>query len=231
MKIAVLNVATGKYIKFVDKLHSDMREKLFPGHELHFFLFTDDDEKQFPPDVTKVEVARKGFPGDTLYRYHYFLKAEEQLKKYDFILYTDVDMAIHKNVGDEIISDLLAVHHPGFYKRMNGTFERRKKSRACLPHTVVSPYLCGGVQGGRASDYLEACADIKNKIDQDDVNGIMAIWHDESHWNSYLHKCGKKVTVLGPEYCYYEFPWTKHLEESKIIEALDKDHEEIRNDT
>ena len=228
MKIAILNVATGKYIKFVEKLHRDMREKLFVGHDVSFFLFTDNEDRDFPDDVIKIPVTKKGFPGDTLYRYHYFLKAEQQLQEYDFILYTDVDMAIHKSIGVEIVSNLLAVQHPGFYNKPNGTFERRPTSSACLPHSVVSPYLCGGVQGGRAEHYLEACRAIKEQIDVDDSNGVMAIWHDESHWNCYLHKCGKKVTVLGPEYCYYNFPWISHLKKTAIIEALDKDHEEIR---
>lgn len=228
MKVAILNVATGKYINFVEQLHNDIREKFMINHDVSFFLFTDNEDKEFPDDVSKYYVERKGFPGDTLYRYHYFLLAKEKLKEYDFLFYLDVDMKILKEIGEEVVGDMVACLHPGFYKQNNGTFERRNQSKAFLPANVTYPYFCGGVQGGKPEHYLKACMQIKDAIDEDDKNQIMAIWHDESHWNAYLHINRPQLKALNPTYCYYPFPWMKQYEKYAKIQALDKNHEEIR---
>lgn len=229
MKIAVLNVATGKYINLVDQLHYSIRKNLMNEHDVDIFLFTDS-QKDFPSDVKTYQIERRGWPGDTLYRYHYFLKAEEELKKYDFLLYLDVDLCIQSPIGDEIISNLVATEHPGFYGKENGTFERRRQSQAFVPMATSHPYYCGGVQGGKSEIYLKACAEIKQKIDIDDENGILAIWYDESHWNSYLKNFPPTLS-LDPRYCYPTdayFPWIQSFEKSAKIITVAKNEEEIR---
>ena len=56
-------------------------------------------------------------------------------------------------------------------------------------------------------------------------NGIIAIWHDESHLNKFF-TINKPTTILSPSYCYPE-SWI--LDYNKKLLALDKDHESIRN--
>ena len=46
----------------------------------------------------------------------------------------------------------------------------------------------------KENQYLE-------RIDVDDKNGVMAVWHDESHWNRQL-KQFPPTLVLDPRYCY-----------------------------
>ena len=72
MKVAVLNVATGGYVELAENLHKSLNENFMTDHEVDIFLFTDSD-KEFGENVRKYQIERKGFPGDTLYRYHYFL--------------------------------------------------------------------------------------------------------------------------------------------------------------
>tara|TARA_A100001391_G_scaffold171171_1_gene132377 strand:+ start:68 stop:763 length:696 start_codon:yes stop_codon:yes gene_type:complete len=226
LKIAVLNVATGKYINFIDPLYECISKYFFVDHDVDCFLFTDSD-REFN-GAKKYKIDRKGFPGDTLYRYHYFLLAEDKLKNYDFLFYLDVDMDIVDFIDEKIVHDMLAVYHPGFYKKHNGTFERRSNCQAFLPSNVTGPYFCGGVQGGKPEHYLKACHAIKKAIDLDNKNNITAVWHDESHWNAYLHKNKPNLKVLSPRYCYYPFKWLLDMEKQAKIVALDKDHEEIR---
>jgi histo-blood group ABO system transferase len=229
MNVAVLNVATGGYIDFSKKLFDSINEKFLTEHNVDIFLFTDSNEK-FANNVNVYKIKRKGFPGDTLFRYHYFLLAEKELVNYDFLFYLDADLLIEKPIGDEIISDLVAVQHPGFYGKNNGTFERRKQSSAFVDLSIKQPYYCGGVQGGRSKDYLEACKQIKNNINRDISNGIMAVWHDESHWNCYLAK-NKPTLVLDPRYCYptdAHFPWIENLSTNRKIITVEKDEDEIR---
>jgi len=42
---------------------------------------------------------------------------------------------------------------------------------------------------------------MKSMVDKDLLNGYIAIWNDESHWNKYLFK-HKPAIVLSPSYIY-----------------------------
>ena len=46
------------------------------------------------------------------------------------------------------------------------------------------------------------CEVLNNNINEDLKKGIIAVWHDESHLNSYL--VDKKVKLLNPSYGYPE---------------------------
>ena len=224
MKIAVLNIATGKYIDLFEQLKESIKINFFKEDDVDIFLFTDSD-REYEDNVKKIKIEKGGWPKDTLYRYHYFLMAKEQLMKYDFLIYLDVDLKVVSKVGKEMIGDLVAVHHPGFYQKNNGTYERRTKSTAAVPMNITSPYYCGGLQGGRPKNYLKACEEMVKNIETDEKNGIMAVWHDESHWNKYLTK-NKPERSLDPTYCYptdCHFPWLDNLSQKRKIETVKKD--------
>ena len=155
MRVAVLNVATGKYIDYFEQLKDSVEENFFNEDEVDIFLFTDTD-REYGDNVKKIKIERGGWPNDTLYRYHYFLMAKEELMKYDLLLYLDVDLKVVSKVGREMVGDLVAVQHPGFYGKTNGTYERRRTSTAYVPATIKAPYYCGGLQGGRPEHYLNA---------------------------------------------------------------------------
>jgi histo-blood group ABO system transferase len=230
VKIAVLTIGTGKYVHLAKELHKSIRKNFMTNHKVDIILFTDSEEK-FASDVKLFHTPRLGFPGDTLYRYHYFLKAEQHLKEYDFLFYLDADLLVEFPVGDEIIGDIVAVEHPGFYGKNDGTFERRVESTAFVEERITFPYFCGGVQGGRTKHYLEACHSIVKNINIDDSNGIVAIWHDESHWNCYLAN-NEPTLILDPRYCYptdIYFPWLQNLAKDRKIITVEKDEEEIRS--
>lgn len=229
MKIAVLNVATGGYIDLSKRLFESIESNFLVDHQVDIFLFTDSDE-QFADNIKKYNIKRRGFPGDTLLRYHYFLLAEKELLQYDFLFYLDADLYIEKPIGEEIISDIVAVHHPGFFGKTNGTFERRQISTAFVDSSINSPYFCGGVQGGRTEHYLAACRQIKNNINVDMSKGVMAVWHDESHWNHFL-SINKPTLALDPRYCYptdAHFPWIENFNDDRKIITVEKDEKEIR---
>ena len=61
---------------------------------------------------------------------------------------------------------------------------------------------------------------ISKNIDVDYKNGIIAIWHDESHMNRYFID-NKPTTILSPSYCYGE---PLNIPYEKKILALVKDH-------
>lgn len=61
-------------------------------------------------------------------------------------------------------------------------------------------------------------------VAEDETNGLVAVWHDESHWNRYLLDHPPDVE-LPPSYCSPE-GWP--VDEPARILALRKDHAAIR---
>lgn len=246
MNIGILSVATGKYIQFLEPLYSSIQKNFLVDHNKIYVVFTDN--KSYVEDLCKrlsidsqiIEIQRKGFPGDTLYRYHYFSSAEDILRKRtvtpDFVFYLDADMLIVDNVGEEILptkqKSIVATAHPGFYNRPGnnplGTPETRQESTAFIPPGRKRPcYWAGGFNGGEFNAFMSMSKTISKRIDIDDQKNIMAVWHDESHLNAYLSEelNIEKVKTLNPSYCY---PESWNIPFSKKIIALDKNHKEIR---
>ncbi|MCK5818294.1 MAG: hypothetical protein KAH18_03385 [Psychromonas sp.] len=113
------------------------------------------------------------------------------------------------------------LQHPGFYNKTNKdfTYERRKDSLALIKEGAGSHYFAGGLNGGRADDYLSLCKTLEKNIDKDLENKIIAIWHDESHLNHFSISSTKGVKVLTP---IYGFPQDWELPFSPKIIIQDK---------
>ena len=50
--------------------------------------------------------------------------------------------------------------------------------------------------------FLSMCRELAGAVKRDLDNGIIAVWHDESHLNKYV--VGRHPLVLGPEYLFPE---------------------------
>jgi len=142
---------------------------------------------------------------------------------------------VNEEVGDEILPTqlqrMVATAHPGFYNNRTpgyplGTPETDSRSTAWMPPDRSRPcYWAGGFNGGCFEDFMSMSKEITNRVNVDFSNGIIAVWHDESHLNAYLSERSENVKTLEPSYCYPE-SWS--LPYPKKILALDKDHKEVR---
>lgn len=229
MNIGLLLIATGKYDRFVPQLLESVDKYFFKEDTVNVYLFTD---KNFKVNsgrlrVYKIPVEHKPFPYSTLLRYRYFDQNKEYLKDNDYLFYSDVDMMFASEVGREILGNLTAVQHPGFYNGGWGSQNVDKRSNAYLPRQKWKNYCAGGFQGGKSKYYLEACKILNQRINEDLTKDVMAEWHDESHWNWYLKTEARDVNVLSPAYCYPE-SWEMPFE--KKLLALDKNHKEVRSE-
>ena len=234
MKICILNIATNKYIQFVDQLLESVKENFLNGHEITSLIFTEHEMKETPINVKISKIDHEPWPMPTLKRYNYFVKEKEYISEFDYVFYMDIDMRINKKVGDEILGDLVATQHPGFwYKNKNQfTYERRPISTAYIPPEEERMYYAGGFNGGKPEHFLKMAETISNNVNVDFSNGVVACWHDESHMNRYLID-NPPTVELTPSYCYPETginnpEWNLSQFDVKII-ALDKNHEEIRS--
>jgi histo-blood group ABO system transferase len=225
-KIGLLVIATGKYDQFIPPLYKSMKKYFMKNHEVTMFVFTD---KEMPKkeDLVSLEHNHEPWPNPTLKRYHIFDKYKDILSKMDYLYYCDADMLFVGEVGDEILPDtetgLVGTEHPGFYGGKRGTYDTNKDSTAFVPINGGFIYFAGGFNGGKSESFLKMSSIIKNNVDKDLSNNIIALWHDESHINRYF--IDNKPKVLNPSYCY---PESWNLPFDKKLLALDKNHNEIR---
>lgn len=233
MKICVLNIATNKYFQFVEQLLNSVEENFLNGHEISALIFTNHEIEETSDNVKISQIEHETWPIPTLKRYHYFLKEKDYISQFDYCFYMDVDMRIENKVGDEILGNLVATQHPGFwYKTPNDfSYERRPESTAYIPYEEGKMYYAGGFNGGTPEHFLKMSEIIVNNIDRDLDKGLVAVWHDESHMNRYLLDNPPSVE-LTPSYCYPEAVrfnptgWNVPFE-PKIV-ALEKNHSTVR---
>jgi len=228
MNIGFLVIATNKYIKFLNPLVDSINKYLLNDHKKTIFCFTNIMDHEVSDNVIKIYQEHMSWPMPTLKRFEIFNKNSEKYKDIDILYYLDADMLINDYIGDEFLpgdKDLIAVIHPGYRRDLLQSFERRIKSNAYVDYSHYV-YHCGGVQGGKKDAYLTACKILSNNILDDMSKDIIAIWHDESHWNKYLISNPDLYKELDCDYCY---PENWNIPYKKLILALDKDHAEMRN--
>ncbi len=236
-QIGVLCITTGKYKQFFNQLYEGVKKYFLLNHDIKIFLFTDEFISYEIDDRVKIEqhlILSYKFPFATLYRYRIFAPHQHRLREMDFLLYLDIDMGIINEVTDEIlVNGLMAVRHPGFFTNNGwGDSNNPSNSKSFLPTSMRKHYYCGGTQGGDSWSYLDACKIMSENITEDERNGVIAEWNDETHWNFLLHTTNMKVNEFSPSYCMPEPERLRQawgLTELKpIISALDKDHKAIR---
>ncbi len=219
--MGLVTIATGRYTEFVPALIASAREHLVGLGPV--FVLTD--AEAIDADATILPWGHTPWPLPTLLRYRAFGQYAQAFSAVDVLLYTDADMLFVGTVDVRHATGLIAVQHPGFVGAEPNElpYERRSTSTACVARGDEGIYFCGGVQGGRVENYLEAAAAIDAAVAADEANGITATWHDESHWNRYLidHPA---ATRLGAEYCT---PDTQRTAQSRIL-AVTKDHAYFR---
>jgi hypothetical protein len=225
MKIGILYICTGKYDVFWEGFYSSAEKYLFPDSEKHYFVFTDSDSIHPSDCIHVIYQQRLGWPKDTLMRFHLFLSIEEQLKKMDFLFFFNANYTFIKTIAEEEVlpslndNFLVGQIHPVAYhkKRAQYDYETNPASTAYIDTSSGAHYFAGGLIGGRTPEFLQMCRTLKDNIDKDDANGVLAKWHDESHINKYFS--GHEPKMLHPGYCYPQ-DWFLPFEQKTLL--LDK---------
>lgn len=214
MTIAILYIATGKYIVFWKEFFTSCEQHFIPGARKEYFVFTDATSFEFSGDerVHTVFHQTQGWPYDTLMRFHTFSKAENELSRFDYIFFFNANMLFVQTVtADEFLPNqytddgLLATLHPGYFDQPVQQFpyeQSQSSSTAYIKPGEGKHYFMGGLNGGVGKKYLELIATLKHNTQVDLDNNIIALWHDESQLNRYM--LDKNPRILSPAYGYPE---------------------------
>jgi histo-blood group ABO system transferase len=203
MKICILTIATNKYIQFVERLLDNIEENFLNGHEIECLLFTDH-EVETSDNIKVSQIEHNPWPEPALKKYNYINSEAEYLKNFDYLYLFDADVGIVDKIGEEVLQDMVGVLHPYkfFEPKEIYPYEKRKQSTAYVADEDHDKYYAAAFVGGKATNFLKMAKDISNKVNEDERNGIIAKWHDESHLNKYFNE--NPPTDLSPSYMFPE---------------------------
>jgi hypothetical protein len=234
MKIAILYICTGKYDVFWKEFFESYEEYFLPNSQKEYFVFTDAETLYAENEcngIHKIYQKQLGWPDDTLMRFHMFDSISEQLEKFDFIYFMNANCKCVTTITEEEFlpkdKDIVVVQHPGYYNKnpKDFVYDRNPKSTAYIPKNQGQYYICGGINGGKSQAYLKLIKELKNNIDIDKSNGVIAKWHDESHINRYILN-HDNWEIKSPEYCCaegWELPFKPRIlvrEKSKYFDSF-----------
>lgn len=222
MKVAILYICTGKYSIFWNDFYKSSEDNFLLNSEKEYFLFTDGNIKAHNKKIHIIFQEKLGWPYDTLMRFKMFDSIKDRLRAFDYIFFINANMRFLVKIEEDFLpldEGLIAVKHPGFFNKLRAefTYETNPASLAFIDSKEGENYFMGGFNGGKADEYLQLINTLRQNVQADLENGIIALWHDESHLNKYL--LNKKVKIMNPAYGYPE-GWQLPFEKKVII--LDK---------
>ena len=220
MSVAIIFIGTNKYLNFFPKYYETCEELLFPGVKKQYYVFTDGGivGDEIPDHITAIKIPHKEWPSITLERFHTILLAEELIQEHDWLLFLDADMRVDAVVNSEEVlndeKDFIAVHHPCHYNTGTGDFERRPESEACITGNPLQ-YYQGCLWGGKMEAVIPMMKLLKERVDKDYSNDIIAVWHDESHLNRFFIENQDRVHAIPPDYaypeCFPQYPYQRKI--------------------
>lgn len=228
MTIGIFYICTGKYSIFWNTFYDSCERLFMPGINKHYFVFTDSDDIKPTDNIHYYREAPKGFPLDSLYRFDMFLKIKQDTIMCDYLFFFNSNLQFIRKVTPDMIlpskeeNDIIAVRHPGYYYENNAMklpHEKHMRSTACIPYKKGDyyKYFMGGINGGTRDAYYRLAEVCSKNIHIDEDNNVLAIYHDESHLNRYVH--GMKIKELTP---YYGCPEDSPLYPNPYIIILNK---------
>ena len=226
--IGWLVIGTNRYSPLALRCLETIRANYRGALRSRFFLFTDAPRDCPHAWVEPIEVAHAAFPGISLQRYRYFNRHAQQLSQCDYLFYVDADMEFVA-VGDEILGKRVVVTHPAFVNTVGADcpFDRNPACRASIPTDYQGPYFQNCFQGGESAEFLRMSRRLARRIRADLRDGVMPLWHDESHMNRYMLE-NPPTRVLHPGYAFPD--WWQGFPFPRRIIGMKKDNQVLRAD-
>ncbi|XP_044158170.1 histo-blood group ABO system transferase 2-like isoform X1 [Bufo gargarizans] len=238
-RIGLFVFAVKKYIQFLLPLLESAERYFMVGHKVTYYIFTDKVNEVVKPKLADGRilqihhvVADQRWQDVSMRRMEILtvFTKEHMAKEIDYLVCADVDMVFNDRVGVEILGDLVATLHPGYFLSEPNAFpyERRPISAACIPSSLGDFYYMAALYGGKVEEIYKLSVSCQNGIFKDKEKNIEAAWQEESHLNWYL-VYNKPTKILSPEYL-----WATNLPNGEFIKkkrflGVHKNHQEVRN--
>ncbi len=227
MKVAILYIGIGQYIDFWRGFYISCEEHFLKGEQKDYFVFTDSEKIYMDEKIHRIYQEDLGWPGNSLMRYTFFMGILEELKQYDYIYFFNGNVLFLEDISIEefcpVDDALLVIQHHWFVDKPNVTYpyDRNPNSLAYIPMGEGKHYVCGGINGAKAQVFINFIQILYKRIEEDKQNGVVALWHDESHVNRYILDY-PNIKLLPPSYCYPELVANPELSFERKIICRDK---------
>lgn len=229
MKIAILYIGIGKYIDFWKGFYLSCENHFLKDDRKDYFVFSDAEKiyAEEKENIIKLYQNDMGWPGNSLLRYSFFLKIIDKLENYDYIYFFNGNVLFLQDISrEEFCPDddsLLVVEHHYFVGKPNTSFpyDRNNSSTAYIPMGEGEHYVCGGMNGAKTPVFIKFIQELYQRIEIDNKNNVVALWHDESHVNRYILD-NKKIKLMDPSYCYPELVANPEISSERKIICRDK---------
>lgn len=214
--IGILYLCTGQYKLFWEDYYKSFEKKFLLDFEKHYYIFAEKfdqglEKYKNKENVTFIHIDAMPWPLITLLRFRYFLSIENELKKHDFLMFTNANIICDTIItAEEFLPDeskgqeMSYCQHPGYYGKKavyNYPYDRNKKSKAYIPYNCGKNYVIGAMFTGKTEAFLRMSHILNDRIEEDLKYNVIARWHDESQMNRYI--VGKNnYKLLSPSYCY-----------------------------
>lgn len=238
-RIGLFVFAVKKYIQFLGPFLESAERFFMVGHNVTYYVFTDRLNEVVKPNMGDGRIlqlhkvsADQRWQDVSMRRIEILtvLTKQQLPKEIDYLVCADVDMVFNDHMGVEILGDLIATLHPGFFlvEPHQFSYERRPISAAYIPFGKGDFYYMAALYGGKVEEIHKLSIACQHGIMEDKKKEIEAVWQEESHLNRYL-VYNKPTKVLSPEYL-----WDTDLPNSELIKrrrflAVHKNHKEVRN--
>lgn len=212
--VGILYIATGKYKVLFEEFYISSEKYLFNGHYKKYFIYTDVKEfftnNLFYKNIEVIEIQNLKWPLPTLMRYKFFIDNSDSYIGISHLIFCNANLKFLDYISLEAIFNnkpLFATLHPGYYNKFPDKFpyETNKLSTAFLKKNHSSIYVCGGFNGGLKKDFLNLCSTINKNILLDLDKDIIALWHDESHFNKFVANNIDLFNIINQSFCCPEY--------------------------
>jgi len=221
---SIIFIGTGNYINFLPNYYASMKSHFLRGEDNRFHVFTDNVEyANWPNDMQVYKIDHMQWPFITLLRFNFIHNAIDEICKSENCVFADADLLWMKDTTE---SDLFrnkkyfGVQHPGFvFEPHKATFERNEASTAHVTmNDDLTTYWQGCLWGAKSQEFANMINILKQQVETDVNNNIVALWHDESHLNRFFINVKNEVNTLHPGYATPE-RWD-HIKEKFSTVAL-----------
>jgi GR25 family glycosyltransferase involved in LPS biosynthesis len=202
--IGIYGIFLGNYQVLYKDFISHIEANFYPNIKKYYYIVSDNKELPKYNDRTFIyNTEMIGWPYSTLYRFIYFLQfKKEDIALSEVIFFLNANGRIIQKIYSPIINEsLFFTHHCAFVNKPYDvlTYEKSNKSNACIPYETEFnyEYFTGAFHGGETSQFIKMCEILSERIFEDERNGYIAIWHDESHINRYCYELKKTGITFG----------------------------------